>query len=88
MPFDLLLIEITNISGLFRAAIIQSGVGTGPTSITRRARYFAYEMGKFLSPNFSESNSSQELLELLQKTSARVITNVDFPVSFEHFFGQ
>lgn len=66
--------------GLFRGAIIQSASAIAHFGVTRRARFLAYEMGKLLSPNFSETNSSQELLNMLLKVPARNITYAHFPL--------
>lgn len=69
------------ISGLFRGAILQSGTALTPETLMKRAKFFAYETGKLFSPNFSTTNTSQELLNLLITIPAKNITYADFSVS-------
>ncbi|KAJ8923391.1 hypothetical protein NQ315_001949 [Exocentrus adspersus] len=57
---------------LFRAAIIQSGATLSQRLRQDDARFYAFELGKSLDPNFT-SDDSQDLLKLLQNASASEI---------------
>ncbi|KAJ8923393.1 hypothetical protein NQ315_001951 [Exocentrus adspersus] len=59
---------------LFRGAIIQSGTVLSETSHQDYARFYAFELGKSLDPDFT-SDDSEELLKLLQNASASDINN-------------
>ncbi|XP_018568324.1 acetylcholinesterase isoform X2 [Anoplophora glabripennis] len=59
--------------GLFRAAILQSGTAVAKWTRQDFARFYAFELGRSLDPNF-KSNDSKELLKLLQKTPASKLT--------------
>ncbi|KAJ8923392.1 hypothetical protein NQ315_001950 [Exocentrus adspersus] len=65
--------------GLFRGAILQSSATLSQRLHQDYARFYAFELGKSLDPNFT-SNDSKQLLELLQKASAAEISvNKIFP---------
>ncbi|KAJ8970724.1 hypothetical protein NQ317_018758 [Molorchus minor] len=66
---------IKKADGLFRGAIIESGTVLCESTPQNYPRYYAYQMGSALDPTFSENNSSEELLELLQNASADDIRN-------------
>nr|WCC58205.1 carboxylesterase [Pharsalia antennata] len=60
--------------GLFRGAILQSGTPLNQWTRQDYARFYAFELGRSLDPNF-KSNDSKELLKLLQRTPASKIIN-------------
>lgn len=55
--------------GLFRAAIMESGTAMNIWAYTINAREKAFELARTLRSNFS-SNSSEDVLEVLQSASA------------------
>ncbi|KAJ8923394.1 hypothetical protein NQ315_001952 [Exocentrus adspersus] len=59
---------------LFRGAIIQSATALCVFSHQDNARFYAFELGKSLDPDF-DSDDSEELLKLLQNASASDINN-------------
>ncbi|KAJ8951540.1 hypothetical protein NQ318_020413, partial [Aromia moschata] len=68
-------------AGLFRGAIIESGNALSSWAHQPFARHYAYQLGAALDPNFSTDNTSEELLELLQNTSASKIMTASVTVS-------
>ena len=63
-------ITIPKFSGLFRAAILQSGSFLCPWSYQRNPRRIAFETAAVLNSTFSSSDDSNALLEFLQSVSA------------------
>ncbi|XP_018568325.1 cholinesterase 1 [Anoplophora glabripennis] len=60
--------------GLFRAAILQSGTAIARWTRQDYARFYAFELGRSLDPNF-DSFEPEELLKLLQNTPASKLIN-------------
>nr|WCC58161.1 carboxylesterase [Pharsalia antennata] len=61
---------------LFRAAICESGTVLTPWSYQRYAKDIAYQTAAAIDSSFTTSNTSQELLTLLQKVSAKELQTV------------
>ena len=61
---------ISIFSGLFRAAILESGSFLSPWADQRNARRIAFETAGILNSTFSTSEDSNALLEFLQSVSA------------------
>lgn len=61
---------------------MQSLSALSQTSQIRNARAVAYEIGKSLSPEFTNQNSSTDLYRLLLETPAHILANVSFKVLF------
>ncbi|KAJ8943543.1 hypothetical protein NQ318_023054 [Aromia moschata] len=67
--------------GLFRAAISESGTVLTTWAYQRYARDMAYQTAKAVDSAFTEDNSSEELLTLLQNVSAKDLQTVASKVS-------
>ncbi|KAJ8970723.1 hypothetical protein NQ317_018757 [Molorchus minor] len=67
-------------SGLFRAAILESGTGIASWSHQLFAKYYAYQLGSAINSNFTSDNTSEELLQLLQQASPAEIINTTVAV--------
>ncbi|XP_023310706.1 venom carboxylesterase-6 [Anoplophora glabripennis] len=63
-------------TGLFRAAICESGTVLTPWSYQRYARDIAYQTAAAIDNSFTTKNTSQELLTLLQGVSAKELQAV------------
>ncbi|KAJ8916852.1 hypothetical protein NQ315_005859 [Exocentrus adspersus] len=73
--------------GLFRAAICESGTVLTPWSYQRYARDIAYQTATALDGTFTKSNTSQELLQLLQQVPAlqlQVAAHSNVSIPTEH----
>lgn len=60
--------------GLLKGLILTSGSAISPCSYQDKPDYFAFKLGKALDENFN-SNNSQDLLKLLQKSSGAEIVS-------------
>ncbi|KAJ8970720.1 hypothetical protein NQ317_018754 [Molorchus minor] len=67
-------------SGLFRAAILESGTGIASWSHQPFAKYYAYQLGSAINSNFTSDNTSEELLQLLLEASPAEIINTTIEV--------
>lgn len=70
---NLLLMNIQRFLGLFRAAIMDSSTPLNCWSLQKYPKNSAYRLGTLLNSNFTERNSSQDLLTLLKNARASEI---------------
>lgn len=57
------------ISGLYRAAVMESGTALLQLSMVSSPRYYAFQLGQLIQPDF-KSNCSKELLKVLLSATA------------------
>ncbi|CAG9857130.1 unnamed protein product [Phyllotreta striolata] len=62
-----------NSEGLFRGGIALSGSALSPWSYQRNARKYAYQVASFLNSSFDDSSTSEEIRELLLRSTPEQI---------------
>lgn len=61
---------------------MESGSVLSSYAIQRYAKKIAYQLAQKINANFTTNNTSEELLSLLQNTSADTINGISLPVIF------
>lgn len=60
---------------------MQSGSSISPGMVQKYGKYFAYQAGKIVDPNFGPRNTSQQLRQLLLKVPPKMFRDFMFDVS-------
>lgn len=73
-------------TGLFRAAICQSGSAISPWAYQRNARSIAYKLATLVSPYFNINSTSKELLNFLQSISPSTLSRAAHKLMYDSDF--